>query len=114
MRWHRRGWRFYWRWRSGHQLGRPRLSPEVGELRNQIQPVDLPSYRLAFEAGTMATRTAVLASKSSALSSESFEAAKKSLSRYRAEATRTRSTTRIWPTFAMRFARRSTEEHRCC
>src|SRR5579864_7038738 len=26
------GWRLYWRWRSGHQLGRPRLSPEIREL----------------------------------------------------------------------------------
>jgi putative transposase len=32
VRWHRQGWRFYWRWRSGHRLGRPRLSPEVREL----------------------------------------------------------------------------------
>jgi putative transposase len=32
VRWHRRGWRLYWRWRSGHQLGRPRLSPEIWEL----------------------------------------------------------------------------------
>ena len=29
VRWHRRGWRLYWRWRSGHQLGRPRLSLEI-------------------------------------------------------------------------------------
>ena len=28
LRWHRRGWRLYWRWRSGRHLGRPRLSPE--------------------------------------------------------------------------------------
>jgi transposase InsO family protein len=32
LRWHRRGWRLYWRWRSGRHLGRPRLSPEVREL----------------------------------------------------------------------------------
>jgi putative transposase len=32
VRWHRRGWRLYWRWRSGHHLGRPRLSPEIREL----------------------------------------------------------------------------------
>jgi putative transposase len=32
VRWHRQGWRLYWRWRSGHQLGRPRLSPDVREL----------------------------------------------------------------------------------
>jgi transposase InsO family protein len=32
VRWHRRGWRLYWSWRSGHQLGRPRLSPEVRQL----------------------------------------------------------------------------------
>src|SRR5262250_356554 len=27
--WHRRGWRLFWRWRSGPILGRPRLNPEV-------------------------------------------------------------------------------------
>jgi hypothetical protein len=32
VRWHRQGRRLYWRWRSGHQLGRPRLSPEIREL----------------------------------------------------------------------------------
>jgi Integrase core domain len=32
VRWHRRGWRLYWRWRSSHHLGRPRLSPEIREL----------------------------------------------------------------------------------
>jgi putative transposase len=32
LRWHCRGWRLYWRWRSGHHLGWPRLSPEIREL----------------------------------------------------------------------------------
>jgi transposase InsO family protein len=32
VRWHRRGWRLYWRWRSRHHLRRPRLSPEIREL----------------------------------------------------------------------------------
>ncbi len=32
IRWHRRGWRLYWTWRSRTQLGRPRLSGEVREL----------------------------------------------------------------------------------
>ena len=31
-RWHRRGWKLYWRWRSRPRLGRPRLSVEVREL----------------------------------------------------------------------------------
>jgi putative transposase len=30
--WHRRGWRLFWRWRSGHPLGRPRLTAEVRSL----------------------------------------------------------------------------------
>ena len=30
--WHRRGWGFFWRMRSGHPLGRPRLSTEVRSL----------------------------------------------------------------------------------
>ncbi len=36
IRWHRRGWRLYWRWRSGRRLGRPRLKPEVRELIGTI------------------------------------------------------------------------------
>ena len=32
LRWHRRGWRLYWRWRCGTHLGRPRLSLEIREL----------------------------------------------------------------------------------
>jgi putative transposase len=29
--WHRKGFRFYWRWRSGRP-GRPRISPEIRDL----------------------------------------------------------------------------------
>ena len=32
LRWHRQGWRRFWRWRSGRALGRPRLKPEVRTL----------------------------------------------------------------------------------
>jgi transposase InsO family protein len=32
VRWHRRAWRLFWRWRSRTRLGRPRLRPEVREL----------------------------------------------------------------------------------
>ncbi len=32
IRWHRRGWRLYWTWRSRAKFGRPRLSPEVRAL----------------------------------------------------------------------------------
>jgi hypothetical protein len=32
VRWHRRGWRLFWRWRSRTRIGRPRLSTEVQEL----------------------------------------------------------------------------------
>jgi transposase InsO family protein len=32
VRWHRAGWRHYWRWRSSSPGGRPRLSPEVQSL----------------------------------------------------------------------------------
>jgi hypothetical protein len=32
VRWHRRGWRLFWRWRSRRRIGRPRLSAEVREL----------------------------------------------------------------------------------
>ncbi len=32
IRWHRHGWRLYWRWRSRTRLGRPRLPAEVRAL----------------------------------------------------------------------------------
>src|SRR5262245_31948211 len=32
VRWHRRGWRLFWRWRSRGPIGRPRLSAEVRDL----------------------------------------------------------------------------------
>jgi transposase InsO family protein len=32
VRWHRAGWRLYWRWRSRSPIGRPRLSPDVQAL----------------------------------------------------------------------------------
>jgi transposase InsO family protein len=32
LRWHRRGWRLFWRWTSRPRRGRPRLSAEVREL----------------------------------------------------------------------------------
>jgi len=32
VRWHRKGWRLYWTWKSRTRLGRPRLSAEVREL----------------------------------------------------------------------------------
>ncbi len=32
LRWHRQGWRLFWRWRSRARIGRPRVSPEVQEL----------------------------------------------------------------------------------
>ena len=32
IRWHRQGWRLFWRWRSRGPIGRPRLSAEVREL----------------------------------------------------------------------------------
>jgi hypothetical protein len=32
VRWHRQGWRLFWRWKSRSRSGRPHLSPEVREL----------------------------------------------------------------------------------
>src|SRR5919202_3756036 len=32
IRWHRHGWRLFWRWKSGSRGGRPHLSSEVREL----------------------------------------------------------------------------------
>ena len=32
VRWHRQGWRLFWRWKSHARGGRPQLSPEVREL----------------------------------------------------------------------------------
>ncbi len=36
LRWHRKGWRLYWTWKSRTQLGRPRLSAELKALIGQI------------------------------------------------------------------------------
>lgn len=36
LRWHRKGWRLYWTWKSRTELGRPRLSSEVKELIGRI------------------------------------------------------------------------------
>ena len=36
LRWHRKGWRRYWTWRSRGRIGRPRLSAEVKDLIAQI------------------------------------------------------------------------------
>ena len=36
LRWHRKGWRLYWTWRSRTRLGRPHLSAEVRELIARI------------------------------------------------------------------------------
>ncbi len=46
IRWHRRGWRLYWTWRSRARFGRPRLSPEVRAL----------IARMAFENPTWGTQ----------------------------------------------------------
>ncbi len=32
VRWHRRGFRYYWTWKSRHKCGRPTVTPEVLEL----------------------------------------------------------------------------------
>jgi len=32
VRWHRQGWRLFWRWTSRSRGGRPQLSPEIQEL----------------------------------------------------------------------------------
>src|SRR3974390_2353626 len=36
LRWHRSGFRAYWRWKSRGQLGRPRVSRELRELMQQM------------------------------------------------------------------------------
>jgi hypothetical protein len=36
VRWHRQGWRAYWRWRSRAQPGRPRTSADVRALIREI------------------------------------------------------------------------------
>jgi len=36
LRWHRKGWRLYWTWKSRTRLGRPHLSREVRELISRI------------------------------------------------------------------------------
>ena len=36
LRWHRKGWRLYWTWKSRGRIGRPRLPAEVKDLIAQI------------------------------------------------------------------------------
>lgn len=36
LRWHRKGWRLYWTWRSRGRIGRPRLPAEVKDLIARI------------------------------------------------------------------------------
>ena len=37
VRWHRQGFRFYWRWKSRHRRhGRPRITKEIRELIRQV------------------------------------------------------------------------------
>ena len=36
MRWQRRGFRFYWRWKSCRRGGRPRVSREIRDLIRQM------------------------------------------------------------------------------
>jgi transposase InsO family protein len=36
LRWHRRGWRLYWWWRSGRPTGRPRVPSEVRALIRRL------------------------------------------------------------------------------
>src|SRR3712207_7869677 len=43
VRWHRHAWKLFWRWRSRGRLGRPRLSPEVRELRSEEHTSELQS-----------------------------------------------------------------------
>jgi hypothetical protein len=36
IRWHRAGFRAYWRWRSGNRVGRPRISAELRSLIGEM------------------------------------------------------------------------------
>src|SRR5262245_58848868 len=40
LRWHRRGWRLWWWWRSGRPTGRPRVPPEVRSLIRRLSAED--------------------------------------------------------------------------
>ena len=36
LAWHRRGFRFYWTWKSGHRTGRPGAQPDVRALIREL------------------------------------------------------------------------------
>src|SRR5260370_20663072 len=40
LRWHRKGWRLYWTWKSRTRLGRPNLQSAVRELNDRISHVN--------------------------------------------------------------------------
>ena len=42
LRWHGKGWRLYWAWRSRGRIGRPHLSAEVKDLIAQIPRLNRP------------------------------------------------------------------------
>ena len=46
LRWHRSGFRAYWRWKSCGQPGRPRVSRELRDLIRQMSIFVLPSFPL--------------------------------------------------------------------
>jgi transposase InsO family protein len=42
LRWHRAGFRAYWRWKSRGQPGRPKIEPELRELIRRMSKENLP------------------------------------------------------------------------
>ncbi len=42
LRWHREGFRLYWRWKSRHRCGRPKLDAEIRVLIRRMSRDDPP------------------------------------------------------------------------
>src|SRR5439155_16578423 len=47
VRWHRQGWRLFWRWKSRSRGGRPYLSPEGGGSRPRSRATARSRERVA-------------------------------------------------------------------
>jgi hypothetical protein len=46
IRWHRRGFRAYWRWQSRHVVGRPRIDSEVRALIRRMNCESMRSAKI--------------------------------------------------------------------
>jgi NAD(P)-dependent dehydrogenase (short-subunit alcohol dehydrogenase family) len=53
IEWNRKGFRFYWRWRSrSRHLGRPKMSTEICDLIREMSKANAPIFAFLASAGS--------------------------------------------------------------